>query len=224
MFCWTCSPEDLSTDAVSFENLPADFPRRWLQWVDPFIQSLLVDFAHSSFSLLSEKLREILVPRLGDFFWHEVSPSLFIHCRLLKYPIASASKYYKNNIRANPHQDSSLLTLLAGSTADGLELLDGNSCWNPIHISHDAAHILVGTWLSDFNPVDFAAQTHRVVFGDQCHERYSLQAFLLVNPYALLRLKTITKFFPHFANAIMVRYKNAFLGYEPSSRWDGFVV
>jgi isopenicillin N synthase-like dioxygenase len=98
--------------------------------------------------------------------------------RVLHYPPIPADAH-PASIRAAAHEDINLMTLLLESTAPGLELLQRDGAWRPVHAL--AGQIIVDTgdmmqWLSNGY---FKSTTHRVVNPESSRERrFSMPFFI----------------------------------------------
>ena len=98
--------------------------------------------------------------------------------RVLHYPPVPEDAH-PQSIRAAAHEDINLITLLCESTAAGLELLQRDGTWRPIHslagqIIVDAGDML--QWLSNGL---FKSTTHRVVNpGNSRERRFSMPFFV----------------------------------------------
>ena len=87
-------------------------------------------------------------------------------------------------MRAAPHEDINLITLVCGETDAGLEILDPNSQWMPIMTSEDEIVADVGDMLARMTNNTLRATTHRVVARGTQQEksRYSLPFFAHPRP------------------------------------------
>ena len=95
-----------------------------------------------------------------------------------------------NHIRAGAHEDINLITLLVGSTASGLELLDHNGDWMPVKTEPHQVIVDTGDMMARLTNGVLPATTHRVVNPENdTSERYSMPFF--VHPHANASLKCI---------------------------------
>lgn len=93
------------------------------------------------------------------------------------------------NVRAGQHEDINLITLLIGSSAEGLQILSRKGDWVPVTAIPGAIVCNVGDMLQRLTNHVFRSTTHRVVNppGDRAREpRYSIPFFLHPNPEFLI--------------------------------------
>ncbi len=89
------------------------------------------------------------------------------------------------NLRAAEHEDINLITLLAGSEQDGLEVLSRQGDWVPINMIEGTIICNVGDMLQRLTNAKFPSTTHRVVNpkGDAARRsRYSIPFFVHPSP------------------------------------------
>ncbi len=99
--------------------------------------------------------------------------------RVLHYPPAPDAP--ADAPRAGSHEDINLITLLVGSSADGLEVLDRDGDWIPVMAHAQNLTVNVGDMLQNLTGGVLRSTTHRVVLppGEQRNQsRYSLPFFL----------------------------------------------
>ena len=99
--------------------------------------------------------------------------------RVLHYPPAPDAP--EDAPRAGSHEDINLITLLVGSSADGLEVLDKGGDWIPVRAHAQNLTVNVGDMLQNLTGGVLRSTTHRVVLppGPQRNQsRYSLPFFL----------------------------------------------
>lgn len=99
--------------------------------------------------------------------------------RVLHYPPAPDAP--ADAPRAGSHEDINLITLLVGSSADGLEVLDKEGEWIPVRAHARNLTVNVGDMLQNLTGGVLRSTTHRVVLpaGAQRNQsRYSLPFFL----------------------------------------------
>ena len=99
-------------------------------------------------------------------------------CRILHYPSVQGLDT-SNSMRAAPHADINLLTLLVGATDSGLELLDKDGNWLPV-VSDEMEIVLdTGDMMSRLTNEVLPSTVHRVVNPErQDISRYSMPFFL----------------------------------------------
>ncbi|NPD65289.1 isopenicillin N synthase family oxygenase [Lichenicola cladoniae] len=87
-------------------------------------------------------------------------------------------------VRAEAHEDISLITLLVGATASGLEVLTREGAWLPIDAEPGTLVVNVGDMMQRLTNQAYPSTTHRVVnpTGDAARRsRYSMPFFLAPN-------------------------------------------
>ncbi len=88
-------------------------------------------------------------------------------------------------VRAEAHEDISLITLLVGATASGLEVLTRAGAWLPVEAEAGTLVVNVGDMLQRLTNDVYPSTTHRVVnpTGASARgSRYSMPFFLALNP------------------------------------------
>ena len=87
-------------------------------------------------------------------------------------------------MRAAPHEDINLITLVCGETDAGLEILDRQNNWVPIPTTQEEIVADVGDMLARVTNNTLRATTHRVVArgSQQEKSRYSLPFFAHPRP------------------------------------------
>lgn len=99
--------------------------------------------------------------------------------RVLHYPPAPDAP--ADAPRAGSHEDINLITLLVGSSADGLEVLDMDGDWIPVRAHSQHLTVNVGDMLQNFTGGVLRSTTHRVVLPEgegRTRSRFSLPFFL----------------------------------------------
>jgi isopenicillin N synthase-like dioxygenase len=82
-------------------------------------------------------------------------------------------------VRSAAHEDINLITLLSGATAEGLELLQRDGSWMPVHTGFDTIVVDSGDMLQNLTNGLYRSTTHRVVNpGDATSDRYSMPCFI----------------------------------------------
>lgn len=98
--------------------------------------------------------------------------------RTIHYPPVPADAH-PAAIRAAAHEDINLITLLVESTAAGLELLQRDGQWRPIHALHGHMVVDAGDMLQHLTNGLFKSTTHRVVNpNDDRSRRFSMPFFV----------------------------------------------
>jgi isopenicillin N synthase-like dioxygenase len=82
-------------------------------------------------------------------------------------------------VRSAPHEDINLITLLSGATSEGLELLQRDGSWMPVHTGFDTIVVDSGDMLQNATNGYYKSTTHRVVNPrDSRAERFSIPCFV----------------------------------------------
>jgi isopenicillin N synthase-like dioxygenase len=102
--------------------------------------------------------------------------------RLAHYPPIPAGAP-PGSLRAAPHEDINLITLLCGATAPGLEVLTTEGCWLPVHVAPDQLVVDTGDMLQNLTNGLFKSTTHRVINPTRGNQRrLSLPFFVHPRP------------------------------------------
>jgi len=99
--------------------------------------------------------------------------------RAIHYPPITQEP--KSAIRSEQHEDITLITLLVGASADGLEILTRQNDWVPVTSLPDQIVVNVGDMLQRFTNNRLKSTTHRVINPprDKWHtSRFSIPFFL----------------------------------------------
>jgi isopenicillin N synthase-like dioxygenase len=102
--------------------------------------------------------------------------------RLAHYPPIPA-QVPTGSLRAAPHEDINLITLLCGATAPGLEILTAENHWLPIQTAPGQIVVDIGDMLQNLTNGLFKSTTHRVsnpAWGNQ--RRLSMPFFVHPRP------------------------------------------
>ena len=105
--------------------------------------------------------------------------------RLLYYPpLSELGEFPEGAIRAAAHGDINLITLLMGSSAEGLQVLNRENQWIPINAEIDDLAINVGDMLERLTNNRLRSTIHRVVNPPNATEepRYSFPFFMHPRP------------------------------------------
>lgn len=98
--------------------------------------------------------------------------------RIINYPEVSPDRD-PASIRAAAHEDINFITLLCEATAGGLELLQRNGTWLPIHALKGQIIVDTGDMLQNLTNGVLKSTTHRVVNPDNSRERrFSMPFFV----------------------------------------------
>lgn len=98
--------------------------------------------------------------------------------RVLYYPpVGNAAP--AGAVRSAAHEDINLITLLSGATSEGLELLQRDGSWMPVHTGFDTIVVDSGDMLQNLTNGFYRSTTHRVVNPkDPNAERFSMPCFI----------------------------------------------
>jgi len=98
--------------------------------------------------------------------------------RVINYPEVSPDRD-PASIRAGAHEDINFITLLCEATAGGLELLQRDGTWLPIHALKGQIIVDTGDMLQNLTNGLLKSTTHRVVNPDNSRERrFSMPYFV----------------------------------------------
>ena len=161
-------------------------PNHWPEELPEFKAHMLSIYAQLE-ALGKSMLAALTVP-LGlapDFFEDMANEGNSVY-RLLHYP-AVAEMDTSQSMRAAPHADINLITLLLGATDAGLELLGKDGEWIPVMSTSDEIVLDTGDMMSRLTNNVFPSTVHRVVNpAVQNTSRYSMPFFL--HPHSAARL------------------------------------
>jgi isopenicillin N synthase-like dioxygenase len=122
-----------------------------------------------------------------DFFDNKVNLGNSI-LRPLHYPPIQEGN--TSSVRAGQHEDINFITLLIGSSAEGLQLLRRDGSWLPVTpSSNDTIVVNIGDMLQRLTNHVLPSTTHRVVNPEgekRKQPRYSIPFFLHPNPDYLI--------------------------------------
>ena len=113
--------------------------------------------------------------------------------RALHYPPVSA-EVDPTALRAAPHEDINLVTLLCGATDSGLEILTHEGRWLPVETRPDEIVADAGDMLARVTNGVVPSTTHRVVVpgGSEARDRHALPFF--AHPYPDCDLSVLPRF------------------------------
>ena len=117
----------------------------------------------------------------ADWFDNKINQGNSI-LRLIHYPPKNKNN---NGLRAGPHEDINLVTLLLGTQQAGLEILDQNNNWIPIKTNSEIIVCNVGDMLERLTNKKLISTTHKVIYPKNASEknpRYSMPFFIHLNP------------------------------------------
>ena len=111
--------------------------------------------------------------------------------RVINYPEVSPDRD-PQSIRAGAHEDINFITLLCEATAGGLELLQRDGTWLPIHALKGQIIVDTGDMLQNLTNGLLKSTTHRVVNPDNSRERRFSMPFF-VHPRSEVDLSPIPR-------------------------------
>ena len=158
-----------------------DFANPWPQEVPQFkpaMAQLYTQLERCAAHILQACALYLDLP--AHFFDDEASQGKSI-LRILHYPPLPAPP--ENSLRAAPHEDINLITLLCEATGPGLELLQADGRWLPINSLPGQIIVDTGDMLQALSNGIFQSTTHRVVNTDIHNtRRFSLPFFMHPRP------------------------------------------
>lgn len=123
---------------------------------------------------------------LNKTFFKEMTRDGNSILRLLHYPPLPPDRDQRA-LRAAPHEDINLITILVSASAAGLELKDRDGKWLPIESSKNALIVDSGDMLARITNDVIPSTTHQVVNPpDTRTSRYSMPFFMHPHPEAML--------------------------------------
>lgn len=180
-----CDAPDLKEFYQIGRDLPADHPHRsqfgdniWPRELPAFrtvftelygrLEDLAAELLEACALFLGEPANALVdMTRDGDSI-----------LRLIHYPPLPPD-VPGGSMRAAPHEDINLITLLCGATDQGLELLGHDGNWTPIASRPDQIIVDAGDMLQNLTNGLFPSTTHRVVNPVGLHgSRFSLPFFM----------------------------------------------
>lgn len=107
--------------------------------------------------------------------------------RLLHYPPIPAGTDPRC-LRAAPHEDINLITILPAATASGLQLKDRDGSWLDVQADPDTLIVDAGDMLARLTNDVIPSTTHQVINSPEAghSSRYSMPFFIHPNPEAIL--------------------------------------
>jgi len=168
---WHIGPERTIQSALSADNIWPDKPSGFQRTLTE-----LFDRLHE----VGECLLEALTPKLDiapDHFASRVAEGDSV-LRLLHYPPIPEGAN-PQALRAAPHEDINLITILVAAQGAGLELLDHNGAWLPVENEPGDLIVDTGDMMARITNGVLPSTTHRVVnpAGPNV-SRYSMPFFM----------------------------------------------
>ena len=166
-YTWGQCPEDLREELMTYYRDAHDFAATLLSWIE---QQSLPALAEG----YSEPLSDMIVG------------SDMTLLRILHYPPLTGNE---SAVRAAPHEDINLLTILPVASAPGLQVLGTDGNWNEVPCDINQVVVNTGDMLQEASQGYFPSTTHRVInpLGEDMQEsRMSLPIFLHPRPEVVL--------------------------------------
>ncbi|MEQ8313153.1 MAG: 2-oxoglutarate and iron-dependent oxygenase domain-containing protein [Gammaproteobacteria bacterium] len=171
---WHIGP-DLTAGSPYYDVYPENVWPSEIEGFREFFQGLYKDLESLGKTML-EALGEAM--DLEKEFFRELVTDGNSICRLLHYPRLQGLDA-KKSMRAAPHADINLLTLLVGATDSGLELLDKDGNWMPVESEENEIVLDTGDMMSRLTNDVLPSTIHRVTNPpNQDSSRYSMPFFL----------------------------------------------
>ncbi|GLS25691.1 isopenicillin N synthase family dioxygenase [Marinibactrum halimedae] len=171
---WHIGPE-LSEDSPYLNEYPKNFWPTSLPSFQPALSSLYAEL---------DRVSQILLAAIGkglnveDGFFKQLTHDGNTVMRLIHYPPVENGAP-TGAMRAAPHADINLITLLIGASSEGLELLDKNGEWLPINNAPDEIVVDTGDMMARLTNEQLPSTVHRVVNPkDLSQARYSMPFFV----------------------------------------------
>ena len=161
---------------------PALRPNVWPEELDSFREHALALYAameRAGRTVLSAIAADL---GLAPGFFETITDQGNSILRALHYPPVAAADLPA--VRAEAHEDISLITLLVGATASGLEVLTREGAWLPIAAEPGILVVNMGDMMQRLTNRVYPSTTHRVVNPEgkaASVSRYSMPFFLALN-------------------------------------------
>lgn len=153
-------PEMHDTSFTMYQSLQ-QLSAELLQWIEHYLPE--------------EIAQELSMP-----LSHMISDSPNTLLRILHYPPLQDG-HEQEAVRAAPHEDINLITLLPAATAPGLEVKDMNGNWHAVDCNPGNIVVNVGDMLQMCTQYHYKSTTHRVINPNKQTEncsRFSMPLFL----------------------------------------------
>jgi isopenicillin N synthase-like dioxygenase len=161
VYDWSPYPTEVSDAAMRYRRAATELATTLLGWVEQHTPAEVRD-------RMSRPLSEMLIGSTSTLL------------RILRYPPLSGDEA-PGAVRAAPHQDINLITVLPASEEPGLELLGQDGTWYPVPCDPGSVAVNAGEMLALATGGYYPATTHRVVnpVGDSARRsRLALPLFL----------------------------------------------
>lgn len=188
--------KELNADSPYFDVYPPNvWPTELTHFKNDFL-SLFADLEDIALELLSHISIGLNIK--SDYFPSLINDGNSV-LRLIHYPPVKGMDT-QNQMRAAPHADINLMTLLVGATDSGLQLLDKNDEWQDVQTGADEIVVDTGDMMALLTGNTLPSTVHRVINPDantpdnSSKARYSMPFFL--HPHSNAMLECL----PHFEN------------------------
>ena len=170
---------DLPEDHPLYDRIPANVWPEEVPALAETAQKLYKQMEASAQTML--KAISIYLDQDEDFLPNMIKDGNSI-IRVINYPVCDGFDE-PGVMRAAEHEDINLITLLPEATQSGLELLDRNGEWMPIHSIKGQMIVDSGDMLSRITNDKLPATTHRVVNPEgEPTQRFSMPFFVHPHP------------------------------------------
>lgn len=178
---WHVGPEPASDLRPNASHRPVYPPNLWPEEVPQF-QPLLTQL-YQDLAILSDTLLEACALYIGEprHFLRNITRDGNTILRVLHYPPLEQPPT-PDALRAAPHEDINLITLLCEATEPGLELRHWDGSWQPVQLQPGQVLCNVGDMLQWLTNGMFRSTTHRVVNHELNTARFSLPYFVHPRP------------------------------------------
>lgn len=161
VYPWGRIPPNLRKISLEIYDALQQLSAELLEWIEKHLPSKIMN-------TLSMPLKEMVVD----------SPNTLL--RILHYPPLQNNEE-DGAVRAAPHEDINLITLLPAATAPGLEVLDSTGQWHAVSCDPGSIVVNVGDMLQMCTEHYYKSTTHRVInplTQDKNSSRFSMPLFL----------------------------------------------
>lgn len=159
-------PRGMGQSTIKLKEILSDLASEVLLWIE---KGLPEDVAHN----LSMPLQDMIKDQ-GE----NKSPDMTL-VRIIHYPPISEDEE-REALRAAPHEDIDLLTILPASTSPGLQALDSAGNWHDVSCDYGALVFNAGDMLQMATKGYYKSTTHRVMNPTRVEagkSRYSMPLF-----------------------------------------------
>ena len=172
---WGRVPSHISTNVLSLRKNLKNIGVSLLKWIDEYSPDEIT-------SLFSIPLNNMIQGSNNNLL------------RIIHYPPLSG-KEEEGAVRAAPHEDINLITILLTGSASGLQVLDNNDKWVDVESNPGWLVVNIGDMLQECSAGYYPSTTHRVInpTSEKNHSRYSMPLFLHPRDEVILSDKYTSK-------------------------------